>query len=79
MLRVCQDFLLIQSTIHLALYAILFIIVDVYRVMCSTINAVPETQSLLGKLKLPLGIHIHPYQSLTFQVNNSSTKYLVVA
>ena len=39
-----------------------------YRVMCSTINAVPETQSLLSKLKLPLGIHIHPYQSLTMQV-----------
>ena len=40
----------------------------VYRVMCSTINAVPETQSLLSKLKLPLGIHIHPYQTLTIQV-----------
>ena len=38
--------------------------------MCSTINAVPETQSLLGKLKLPLGIHIHPYQSLSIQVHN---------
>ncbi|XP_065891060.1 protein transport protein Sec24A-like [Dysidea avara] len=37
------------------------------KVVCSTINAVPETQSILGKLKLPLGIHIHPFQTLTTQ------------
>ena len=69
MYRVCQDSLLIQST-QANNYAMSSVYNGyyMYRVMCSTINAVPETQSLLSKLKLPLGIHIHPYQSLTMQV-----------
>ena len=37
-------------------------------VMCSTINAIPATGSLLGKLKLPLAIHIHPYRDLNTHV-----------
>ncbi|PFX31272.1 protein transport protein Sec24A-like [Stylophora pistillata] len=33
-------------------------------VLCCTINAVPETKSLLTKSKLPLGIHLHPFKDL---------------
>lgn len=33
-------------------------------VLCCTLNAVPETKSLLTKSKLPLGIHIHPFRDL---------------
>ena len=38
-------------------------------VMCSTMNAVPTTSSLLNKMKLPLAIHIHPYKDLSMQVH----------
>ena len=37
-------------------------------VMCCTMNALPTTSSLLGKLKLPLAIHIHPFKDVTGQV-----------
>ncbi|XP_068702636.1 protein transport protein Sec24A-like [Montipora foliosa] len=33
-------------------------------VLCCTLNAVPETKSLLTKSKLPLGIHLHPFRDL---------------
>ncbi|KAM7441154.1 Protein transport protein Sec24B [Porites harrisoni] len=33
-------------------------------VLCCTLNAVPETKSLLTKSKLPLGIHLHPFKDL---------------
>lgn len=33
-------------------------------VLCCTVNAVPETKSLLTKSKLPLGIHLHPFKDL---------------
>lgn len=35
-----------------------------YSVLCCTLNAVPETKSLLTKSKLPLGIHLHPFKDL---------------
>ncbi|CAI8053137.1 Protein transport protein Sec24B [Geodia barretti] len=34
-------------------------------IMCCTMNAVPTTSSLLGKMKLPLAIHIHPYKDVS--------------
>ncbi|EDO29943.1 predicted protein, partial [Nematostella vectensis] len=33
-------------------------------VLCCTLNAIPETKSLLTKSKLPLGIHLHPFKDL---------------
>ena len=38
-------------------------------VMCSTMNAVPTTSSLLSKMKLPLAIHIHPYKDIPMMVS----------
>ncbi|XP_065844690.1 protein transport protein Sec24A-like [Oscarella lobularis] len=32
--------------------------------LCCTLNAFPETQSLLDKSRLPLGIHVHPFKDL---------------
>ena len=37
-------------------------------VMCCTMNAVPTTSNLLGKMKLPLAMHIHPFKDLSTQV-----------
>ena len=36
----------------------------IFSVLCCTLNAVPETKSLLTKSKLPLGIHLHPFKDL---------------
>lgn len=38
-------------------------------VLCCTLNAVPETKSLLTKSKLPLGIHIHPFRDLQVRIS----------
>ena len=35
-----------------------------YSVFRCTINAIPHTQSLLNKSRLPLGILIHPFKDL---------------
>nr|XP_018670361.1 protein transport protein Sec24A isoform X1 [Ciona intestinalis] len=34
-------------------------------VFCSTLKAVPHTQNLLGKVKLPFGLIIHPFKDLS--------------
>lgn len=33
-------------------------------VFCCTMNAIPSSSGLLGKLKLPLAVHIHPYREM---------------
>jgi len=41
-------------------------------VMCSTLNSVPSTQSLLNKARLPFGLLIHPFKDLSLPVIQSS-------
>lgn len=37
-------------------------------VFCCTMNAIPATNNILNKLKLPLAIHIHPYKEMNQHV-----------
>ena len=39
-------------------------------VFCCTMNAVPASNSMLSKLKLPLGIHIHPFKDMPNNVSS---------
>ena len=39
-----------------------------HKVFCCTMNAVPATNGLLNKLKLPFAIHIHPFKDMTSNV-----------
>ena len=39
-----------------------------HKVFCCTMNAVPATNGLLNKLKLPFAIHIHPFRDMTSNV-----------
>ena len=41
---------------------------SLYRVFSCTLNAVPETQGLLDKSRLPFGIHLHPFKELPEEV-----------
>ena len=41
-----------------------------HKVFCSTMNAVPATNGLLNKLKLPFAIHIHPFKDMTHNVSD---------
>ena len=38
-------------------------------VLCSTMNCVPASSSLLNKMKLPLAIHLHPFKDMKPKVN----------
>ena len=37
-------------------------------IICSTLNTVPATHNLLSKVKLPLGIHVHPFKRAAMPV-----------
>ncbi|XP_065819032.1 protein transport protein Sec24A isoform X2 [Labrus bergylta] len=43
------------------------------RVFRSTLTSIPQTQSLLNKAKLPLGLLLHPFKDLSLPVVTSST------
>lgn len=38
---------------------------SLYRVFRSTLTNIPQTQSLLNKAKLPLGLLLHPFKDLS--------------
>jgi hypothetical protein len=45
-----------------------------YRIFRSTMNAIPNTQSLLNKSRLPLGILIHPFKDLAVSFESNCNR-----
>lgn len=48
-----------------SLLLINLIFFKIFRIFCCTLNKIPETNSLLQKSRLPLGILIHPFRDLS--------------
>ena len=55
-----------------------FVCILFHSIFRCTLNAIPQTSSLLNKARLPLGILIHPFKDLSVSISMFSTEHFLL-